>query len=149
MRIVIQRVQSAAVTVDGHCVGEIGQGLLLLVGCSKDDQRVDVDYLASKVSGLRIFPDEDGQMNLSVVDVGGSILSVSQFTLYGDCRRGRRPSFARAAKPELAKDLYGQFNAKLRALGLPVETGIFQADMEVTLTNDGPVTIILDSEKQI
>tara|TARA_B100001093_G_scaffold460722_1_gene474752 strand:- start:467 stop:916 length:450 start_codon:yes stop_codon:yes gene_type:complete len=149
MRIVVQRVTSASVTVDGQCVGAIGHGLLLFVGASKTDTDRDVGYLASKVAGLRIFSDEAGLMNCSILDVEGAILSVSQFTLYGDCRRGRRPSFVRAASPEPAKQLYADFNKELRRLGVPVQTGVFQADMRVQLVNDGPVTILLDSEKMI
>lgn len=145
MRVVVQRVKRADVTVDGKTVGEIGEGLLLLVGFTHRDGEEEIRWMADKVVGLRIFPDEEGKMNRSLFDVGGSILSVSQFTLYGDARRGKRPSFTEAARPEEAVILYDRFNEALRKFGVRVETGIFGADMEVRLINDGPVTILLDT----
>lgn len=148
MRAVVQRVQKASVSVDGEMIGAIQKGLLVLVGVTHDDTEKDATYLAEKVAGLRIFEDDADKMNLSVQDVSGSILSVSQFTLYGDCRRGRRPSFTEAARPEQGDALYKAFNEALRAQGLTVETGQFQAHMEVSLVNDGPVTMLLDSTKQ-
>jgi D-tyrosyl-tRNA(Tyr) deacylase len=147
MRVVIQRVSRAKVTVDGEVTGEIGKGLLLLLGVSKTDDESAADYLVQKSIGLRIFDDADGKMNLSVQEIGGSLLVVSQFTLYGDVRKGKRPSFDDAAKPEQANHLYEYFVSKLRAAGLNCETGRFQAMMDVELVNDGPVTILLDSEK--
>lgn len=145
MRVVVQRVSRARVRVGGETVGEIGSGLLLLVGVGRGDDERDATWMAEKVSGLRIFENEPGKMNLSVVEVGGGILSVSQFTLYGDCRKGRRPSFVDAAPPDAARELYETFNDLLRAKGLKVETGVFGAMMEVELVNDGPVTLIVDS----
>lgn len=145
MRIVVQRCKSAKVTVDGQVVGQIAHGLLLLVGITHDDTEKDALYLVEKVSGLRIFEDEEGKLNHSVLDVGGAILSVSQFTLYGDCRKGRRPNFMAAAKSDVASPLYDQFNKLLRSKGLTVETGLFGAEMDVELVNSGPVTMILDS----
>ena len=147
MRAVVQRVTTARVTVADEIVGRIDAGLLVLVAAGSQDTEKDVEYIANKLVGLRIFSDEEGAMNLSVLDVRGAILSVSQFTLYGDCKRGRRPSFVRAAPPGRALDLYQQLNRRLRELGVAVETGQFQADMRVSLTNDGPVTIVFDSEK--
>ena len=135
-------------TVNDNVVGEIGAGLLVLLGISKSDNEAAADYLVEKIIGLRIFEDTEGKMNLSVQDSGGSVLVVSQFTLYGDVRRGKRPSFDAAARPEEAKRLYEYFVAKIRAAGLRCETGQFQAMMEVELVNSGPVTILLDSEKQ-
>ena len=135
-------------TVEGNVVGEIGAGLLVLLGVSKADSEAAADYLVDKIIGLRIFEDAEEKMNLSVQDCGGSVLVVSQFTLYGDVRRGRRPSFDDAARPEEAKRLYEYFVAKVRAAGLRCESGQFQAMMEVELVNSGPVTILLDSEKQ-
>jgi len=135
------------VTVDGNVTGEIGAGLLVLLGVSKTDNEAAADYLVEKIIGLRIFEDAEGKMNLSVQDSGGSVLVVSQFTLYGDVRRGKRPSFDAAARPEEAKRLYEYFVAKIRASGLRCETGQFQAMMEVELVNNGPVTILVDSEK--
>jgi len=143
--VVVQRVSRARVRVGGETVGEIGSGLLLLVGVGRGDDERDAAGMAEKVSGLRIFENEPGKMNLSVVEVGGGILSVSQFTLYGDCRKGRRPSFVDAAPPDAARELYETFNDLLRAKGLKVETGVFGAMMEVELVNDGPVTLIVDS----
>jgi D-tyrosyl-tRNA(Tyr) deacylase len=127
--------------------GEIDQGLLLLVGIGQEDEEADLIWMADKLSGLRIFEDGDGKMNLSVADIGGAILSVSQFTLYGDCRRGRRPNFMGAARPEQAEEMYDRFNSMLRERGLPVETGKFGAMMDVSLINDGPVTLIVDSRQ--
>jgi D-tyrosyl-tRNA(Tyr) deacylase len=148
MRAVVQRVSRCRVTVEGNVVGEIGAGLLVLLGVSKADSEAAADYLVDKIIGLRIFEDAEEKMNLSVQDCGGSVLVVSQFTLYGDVRRGRRPSFDDAARPEEAKRLYEYFVAKVRAAGLRCESGQFQAMMEVELVNSGPVTILLDSEKQ-
>ena len=145
MRLVIQRVRQARVDVDGRCCGSIGVGLLVLVGIAKSDTTGDADYLAEKLLGLRIFPDQDGKMNRSVVDVGGGLLIVSNFTLYGDCGKGRRPSFDLAAGPEQARSLYDYFVGQLRARGGTVETGVFQAAMEVHLVNDGPVTLLCES----
>ncbi len=147
MRAVVQRVDRAKVTVEGNVVGAIEKGLMVLVGVVEGDTGKDVRYLADKVTGLRIFEDEAGKMNLSVKDVGGEILSISQFTLYGDCRKGKRPSFDKAAKPETAVNLYEQFNELCRQQGLQVETGVFGAHMLVELANNGPVTILLDSSK--
>jgi D-aminoacyl-tRNA deacylase len=147
MRAVVQRVSRCSVTVEGKSVGEIAAGLLVLLGVKKDDTEAAADYLVEKVLGLRIFEDGEGKMNLSVQDAGGAVLVVSQFTLYGDVRRGRRPSFDEAARPEQAKRLYEYFVEKVRAAGLRCETGQFQAMMEVELVNSGPVTILLDSEK--
>ncbi|MNI05641.1 D-tyrosyl-tRNA(Tyr) deacylase [compost metagenome] len=146
MRVVIQRSKEAQVTVDGNITGRIEQGLVLLVGVTQDDTEKDAKYLAEKVAGLRIFEDETGKMNLSVVEVKGQILSISQFTLYGDCSKGRRPNFMSAARPELAKPLYEAFNENLRKLDLQVETGIFGEMMDVSFTNWGPVTLIIDSK---
>ena len=146
MRAVVQRVLSASVAIGGTVKGEIGKGYLVLLGIEENDTEKDLDYIAEKLLGLRVFEDEAGKMNRSVLDAGGSILLVSQFTLYGDARKGRRPSFIRAAKPEKAIPLYEAMIARLRA-ALPVETGEFGADMQVSLVNDGPVTILLDSER--
>ena len=145
MKVVLQRCKEAKVTVQGEAVGSIGQGLMLLVGITHEDTDKEAAYLAEKIAGLRIFEDEEGKMNLSVLDIGGAILSVSQFTLYGDCRKGKRPSFIAAARPEQAEPLYNRFNEMLREKGLVVETGQFGANMDVALTNWGPVTIVLDS----
>ena len=145
MKAVIQRVQSASVRVGGRITGEIEQGLLVLVGVGKGDGEKDVAYMASKLPDLRIFEDAAGKFNLSLKEVGGGMLVVSQFTLYGDCRKGRRPSFVDAAEPAEAKGLYEQLVFKLKEQGIPVATGEFQAKMEVRLINDGPVTILLDS----
>jgi len=147
MRAVVQRVSRCRVTVDGSVVGEIGPGLLVLLGVGQSDVEAAADYLVEKIIGLRIFEDAEGKMNLSVQDSGGAVLVVSQFTLYGDVRRGKRPSFDAAARPEEAKRLYEYFVAKVRAAGLQCKTGQFQAMMEVELVNSGPVTILLDSEK--
>jgi D-tyrosyl-tRNA(Tyr) deacylase len=147
MRAVVQRVSRAKVTIKGSTSGEIGQGLLVLLGVGSQDTEADVNYLAEKVAGLRIFEDEAGKMNRSVRDAGGSVLAVSQFTLYGDVRRGKRPSFDAAASPDLARRLYELFVAQIQAAGLRCETGRFQEMMRVELVNEGPVTILVDSEK--
>src|SRR5579864_3785641 len=145
MRLVIQRVREARVEVDGRCCGSIQAGLLVLVAVAKTDTPADADYLAEKLLALRIFPDQDGKMNRSVVEAGGSLLVISNFTLYGDCRKGRRPSFDVAAGPDQARALYEYFVEALRSRALRVETGVFQAMMTVTLVNDGPVTLLCDS----
>lgn len=145
MKVVIQRSKRASVTVDGEIIGQINQGLVLLVGVTHDDTEKDIAFLAEKIANLRIFEDESGKMNLSLLDVGGDILSVSQFTLYGDCRKGRRPNFMEAARPEVAEGIYEAFNDLLREKGLKVETGRFGAMMDVQLVNDGPVTLIIES----
>lgn len=147
MRAVVQRVSRAQVSVNGEIAGEIGPGLLVLLGVGSGDARSDADYLADKTIGLRIFEDADGKMNLSVSETGGALLVVSQFTLYGDVRRGKRPSFDAAAPPQQAKELYEYFVEKIRAVGLRCETGRFQEMMQVELVNEGPVTILLDSGK--
>ncbi len=147
MRAVVQRVSRAEVTVDGELIGQIGRGFLVLLGVATDDERQDAVALAGKVAGLRVFEDDAGKMNRSLADVGGEVLAVSQFTLLGDCRTGRRPSFVAAAPPERALALYQEFIAEVRGQGIPVETGKFQADMQVSLVNDGPVTLLLDSRK--
>ena len=147
MRAVVQRVSRAKVTVDGSIAGEIGEGLLVLVGVSHNDTKASADYLVDKLLGLRIFQDDAGKMNRSVVDVGGAVLAVSQFTLFGDVRRGRRPSFDDATRPEHAKELYDYFVERVRAAGIRCETGVFQAMMDVELVNSGPVTILIDSDK--
>lgn len=148
MRAVVQRVSRAKVTVNGWIAGEIGMGLLVLLGVGHEDTEADVNYVAEKIAGLRIFGDQDGKMNRSVLDVGGSVLAVSQFTLYGDVRRGKRPSFDDAAPPEPARRLYELFVEHIRAAGLRCETGRFQEMMQVELVNEGPVTILLDSGKE-
>ncbi len=145
MKAVIQRVSHAHVEVDQRIVGRIDRGLVVLLGVQEGDAERDLAFLVDKTIGLRIFPDANDKMNLSVCDVGGSLLVVSQFTLLGDCRKGNRPSFVQAAAPEIARQMYEQFVAKVRQQGLVVETGIFQADMQVSLCNTGPVTIVLDS----
>jgi D-tyrosyl-tRNA(Tyr) deacylase len=145
MRAVVQRVSSARVFVAGQVVGEVGVGLVALLGVTRGDTPEDASYLARKISGLRIFEDADGKMNLSLADVGGSLLAVSQFTLYGDCRKGRRPSFDAAAGLDQARRLYEQFVEDLRALRVCTATGVFQAHMQVELVNDGPVTLLLDT----
>jgi D-tyrosyl-tRNA(Tyr) deacylase len=147
MRAVVQRVSQARVRVGGDIVGEIGLGLLVLLGVGTGDTRADVDYLVEKTIGLRVFEDPAGKMNLAVADVGGAVLVVSQFTLYGDVRRGKRPSFDSAAPPAQARDLYEYFVQRVRAAGLRCETGRFQETMQVELVNEGPVTILLDSSK--
>ena len=147
MRIVLQRVSQANVTVDGKTVGEIGLGFLLLVGVTQSDTEEEAAYLARKVSTIRLFEDENGKVNLGLAEVSGAVLAVSQFTLYGDARKGRRPSFVHAARPEEADVLYQHFCNMLSAEGIPVEQGIFQASMKVSLINDGPVTLILDTDE--
>ena len=149
MRAVIQRVSRASVTVDRRVAGEIGAGLMVLLGVGKTDNPESAAYLAEKIANLRIFSDEAGKMNLSLLDIRGSALVVSQFTLYGDTRAGRRPSFIQAALPEEANRLYEEFVRSMRSLRIRVETGVFQAHMQVELVNDGPVTILIDSEKAI
>jgi D-tyrosyl-tRNA(Tyr) deacylase len=148
MRAVIQRVSRAKVTVDNQVTGEIRKGLLVLLGVAQNDDTAAADYIADKIGGLRIFEDDAGKMNLSVEDVGGAVLVVSQFTLYGDVRKGKRPSFDRAARPDRANELYEYLVSRIRASGLRCETGKFQTMMDVELVNNGPVTILLDSEKQ-
>ena len=147
MRAVVQRVKSASVTVDADVAGRIGSGLLVFVGVSHGDGPADLDYIASKIRELRIFPDDHGRMNRSVVETGGAVLVVSQFTLLADSRKGRRPSFDDAAPPALAESLYNGLVRKLRDEGLEVATGVFQAHMDVALVNDGPVTMLLDSRR--
>jgi D-aminoacyl-tRNA deacylase len=148
MRLVIQRVREAWVTVNNCATGSIRTGLLVFLGVSRTDTLEDANYLAGKLLGLRIFPDEDGKMNRDVREAGGSLLIVSQFTLYGDCRRGRRPSFDQAAAPEQAQDLYNYFVESSKRGPVPVETGVFQATMQVHIVNDGPVTILIDSAER-
>ena len=145
MRAVIQRVTYARVEVEGITRGEIGPGLLVLLGVARTDRQEDADFLAGKIVQLRIFNDDQGKMNRSLADIGGAMLAVSQFTLYGDCRKGRRPSFDDAAPAELARSLYEQFVAAVKRMGVRAETGVFQAHMQVTLRNDGPVTLIVES----
>ena len=145
MRLVLQRVKEARVDVDGKTVGSISNGLLILLGVASSDTRKDVDYLADKAINLRIFPDAERRMNRSILEVGGSLLVVSQFTLYGDCKKGRRPSFDQAAPPEQARELYEYFIERLTSRNIIVQTGVFQAEMQVHLVNDGPVTFVLDS----
>lgn len=147
MRCVVQRVSRASVTVEGKITGQVEKGNMVLVGVEQGDDEQDVRYCADKVAGLRVFEDENGKMNRSVKDVGGAVLAVSQFTLLGDARHGRRPSFSNAARPEEANALYEAFCQALRAENIRVETGVFQTDMQVELVNDGPVTILLDSRK--
>ncbi len=147
MRAIVQRVKESKVEVKGNTVGVIGPGLLVFLGVGEGDSKKDCDYLADKIAHLRIFSDEKGLMNLSLIDTGTSVLVVSQFTLWGDCRKGRRPSFSKAAGPERAKELYGHFVGLLRKKSIHVETGQFQEMMDVYLINDGPVTLMLDSAK--
>jgi len=148
MRIVVQRCSRAEVRIDGRTVGQIGQGFMLLVGITEKDTKTEAELLAKKIAQLRVFEDTEGKMNLAIRDVGGAILSISQFTLYADCRKGNRPSFIRAARPEQASPLYDYFNETLRTTyGLTVETGRFGADMKVDFINDGPVTILLDTDE--
>jgi len=148
MRVVIQRAAKAEVRIDGEVVGKIGKGFMLLVGVTDGDTQADADYLAKKVAQMRVFEDAEGKMNLALNDVHGEVLSISQFTLYADCRHGNRPSFITAARPEVANPLYEYFNEQLRQYGLHVETGRFGADMKVDFINDGPVTILLDSKEK-
>ena len=148
MRAVIQRVSQAKVVVDDNTVGQIGKGFMILLGVHEQDTQTDVDYLVGKISKLRVFEDEQQKMNRSIIDVGGEILSISQFTLFVDTKKGNRPSFVQAAKPDVAIPLYESFNEGLRQVGIPVETGIFGADMKCHLVNDGPVTIIIDSQNK-
>ena len=147
MRAVVQRVSRASVTVAGEIVGEIARGFLVLLGVAEGDTTDDADYLAQKIAGLRVFEDPEGKMNLALADVGGAMLVVSQFTLLGDCRRGRRPSFTAAAPPELAESLYELFVRHVAEQGIATATGRFRADMDVELVNEGPVTLLLDSRK--
>jgi len=147
MRAVVQRVKAGRVTVDGNTVGEIGCGVLVLLGVGADDDEADADYLAEKIVNLRIFEDSEGKMNISLLEKGGEMLVVSQFTLYGDCRKGRRPSYSHAAPPEKARVLYEYFVARVKEYGVRVETGIFQEMMDVELVNSGPVTLLVDSKK--
>jgi len=148
LRAVVQRVKKANVSSEGTPCGSIEKGLLVFLGVTHTDSINDAQYLAEKVANLRIFEDSEGKLNLSVKEVGGKILSVSQFTLYGDCRKGRRPSFTQAARPDEANALYEEFNKFLRAEGLEVATGVFQTEMQVELINDGPITMLLDSLRQ-
>ena len=148
MRVVVQRVSRASVTVDGEVVGQIDAGLLVLLGVAEGDTQQDVNWMANKVLGLRVFPDDEGKMNLDVGEVSGAILAVSQFTLLGDCRKGRRPSFVKAAPPAEAESLYGSFVAELRGQGMTVQVGRFQQHMDVELVNDGPVTLLIDSRQE-
>ena len=147
MRAVVQRVASASVTVDGKLISEIGKGLLIFHGVAQEDTSADLGYLTNKVANLRVFEDDEGRMNRSLLEIGGEALVVSQFTLYGDCRKGRRPSFIDAAPPDKAEEFYQQFIRALSNTGISVRSGIFQAMMDVDLVNDGPVTILLDSNK--
>ncbi|MDP4092875.1 MAG: D-aminoacyl-tRNA deacylase [Bacillota bacterium] len=148
MRAVVQRVAKSKVTVDGQVTGEIERGLTVLLGVGQDDSQKDIDYLADKIVNLRIFEDENGKMNISLLDIKGELLVVSQFTLYGDCRNGKRPSYSSAARPEAANEMYNSFVEKCGSYGIKVATGKFQAMMMVEIHNDGPVTLMLDSRKQ-
>ena len=148
MRIVLQRVSHASVTVEEKVIGKIQRGFLLLVGVTHDDAMEDMEYLVRKIVQMRIFEDEEGKLNRSIQDIGGEILSVSQFTLYADTKKGNRPSFSKAAPGDVAVEMFEQFNGLLRDTGIPVETGLFGADMKVELLNDGPVTILLDSKNR-
>ena len=147
MRAVVQRVKSASVSVEDKLVSEIGAGVLIFLGVAHEDTATEIEYIANKVANLRIFEDEEGKMNRSLLEMGGAALVVSQFTLYGDCRKGRRPSFIKAARPELANALYEEFITALEQQNIPTRGGTFQAMMDVELVNDGPVTILLDSDK--
>ena len=147
MRVVVQRCSRAEVRIDGNSVGKIGQGFMLLVGITETDTTAEADLLAKKIAQLRVFEDEAGKMNLAIRDVEGAILSISQFTLLGDVRHGKRPSWIRAERPEKANEMYARFNDALRAKGIHVEEGVFQAEMLVNINNDGPVTILLDSKR--
>jgi D-tyrosyl-tRNA(Tyr) deacylase len=148
MRAVVQRVREARVSVDGKIIGEIGHGLVVLLGVGNQDTDKDLSYLADKIMNLRVFEDENGKMNISLTDVGGELLIISQFTLYGDCRKGNRPSYSNAASPEEAEAMYNKFVDYCRQRGVKVETGKFQAEMLVEIHNDGPVTILIDSKKE-
>lgn len=148
MRAVVQRVSRAEVRVDDKIVGRVDKGLLIYLGVGKEDSVVDIEYMAEKVTGLRIFEDENGKMNLSVKDIGGEILAISQFTLYGDVRKGKRPSFTDSAAPDKGEELYNQFINNIQNMGVGVDKGIFGAHMMIDYVNDGPVTILLDSKKQ-
>ena len=148
MRVVLQRVSHASVTVEEKVIGKIQRGFLLLVGVTHDDTMEDMEYLVRKIVQMRIFEDEEGKLNRSIQDIGGEILSVSQFTLYADTKKGNRPSFSKAAPGDVALEMFEQFNGLLRDTGIPVETGQFGADMKVELLNDGPVTILLDSKNR-
>ena len=147
MKLVVQKVQHSSVTIDGEVHGEIKEGFMVLVGFTHSDNEQIIDKMIDKLIHLRVFIDENDKMNLSLLDVGGSVLSISQFTLYANCKKGRRPSFIDAAKPDIASPLYDYFNQRLRTLGIETQTGIFGADMKVSLVNDGPITIILDSDE--
>lgn len=147
MKVVIQRVKQASVTVDEKCISKINTGFLLLVGITHEDDEIIAAKMADKIAHLRVFTDDQDKMNLGLMDVGGEILSISQFTLYADCKKGRRPSFDQAGRPEMAQPLYEKFNCLLQEQGIVVKTGIFGADMKVALLNDGPVTIVLDSRE--
>lgn len=149
MRAVVQRVKRCSVEVDGKIVGSIGKGLLVLLGIKNDDSKRDIEYIKDKILNLRIFEDDRSKMNLSLKDVSGQIMIVSQFTLYGDCRKGRRPSFIKAASPETAQGIYIDFVEEIKSTGIHVQQGVFQAHMDISIVNEGPVTIILDSEKRI
>lgn len=148
MRVLLQRVANASVSVDEECIGQINQGYLLLVGVKDTDTNEDIDYLVRKITNLRIFADDEGKTNLSLKDIDGDILSVSQFTLYADTKKGNRPSFVKAGKPDFASEMYDKFNEELRQAGNHVETGSFGADMQVNLLNDGPFTIFFDTENK-
>ncbi|MDK2867167.1 MAG: D-aminoacyl-tRNA deacylase [Clostridiales bacterium] len=148
MRAVVQRVKKSSVVVDAEVVGAIGKGINVLLGVEEGDTEKDVDYMVEKICNLRIFEDEAEKLNRSLLDIQGEMLCISQFTLLGDCRRGRRPSFTKAARPEAANDLYEQFVEKTRTMGIKVETGVFQTYMHVDIQNDGPITILVDSHKQ-
>jgi D-tyrosyl-tRNA(Tyr) deacylase len=147
MRAVVQRVSRSSVQVDGKTTGEIGRGINVLLGVTTGDTEADADYLAEKIANLRIFEDEAGKMNCSLMDIGGAMLCISQFTLYGDCRKGRRPSFSTAAEPVRAEQLYEYFMSTVRQMGVEVASGVFRAHMDVYIQNDGPVTLLLDSQK--
>ena len=147
MRAVIQRVDKASVSVDGNVVGSVGAGMVVFVGVEKDDSQKDIAYVAEKIAGLRIFEDSSGKMNLSIKDTGGEVLAISQFTLYGDCRKGRRPSYTRAAGGDFARRCYESFIAEIAERGIPIRTGVFGATMNVHIVNNGPVTLLVDSSR--
>ncbi len=149
MRAVVQRVNKSSVKIENKIISEINKGLTVLLGISEDDEHSDIDYMVDKITNLRIFEDAEGKMNLSLFDIKGELLVVSQFTLYGDCKKGRRPSFVKAARPEKAEEYYDTFVKKCSQAGINTKTGVFQAEMIVSIENDGPVTIMLDSEKTI